>query len=87
MKSREEYEASIYKKRDALLAKRKKKIQMTVSAMSIIICLATAAVALPKFMDKADESQAPSVTNAASGNAITENKFIAEPLLRQRAML
>lgn len=75
MKSREEYEASIFAKRDALLAKRKKKIQMTVSALSVVICLGTAAFAMPMLTDKPDESQAPSVTNAASDNGITENKI------------
>lgn len=75
MKSREEYEASIFAKRNAVLAKRKKKIQMTVSAMSIIICLSAAAFAMPKLTDKADEAALPSANNAASGKGITENKI------------
>lgn len=78
MKSREEYEASIYAKRDAFLAKRKKKIQMTVSALSVIICLGAAVFALPKLTDKSDEAQAPSVTKDASANSVTENKIADE---------
>lgn len=74
MKSREEYEASIYKKRDALLAKRKKNIRMTVTALSVIICLSAAVFAMPKLMDKADKTQLPSVTNAASGKGAAENE-------------
>lgn len=74
MKSREEYEASIYKKRDALLAKRKKNIRMAVSALSVVVCLGAAAFAVPELADKSDETQVPSATNASSGNGITENK-------------
>lgn len=75
MKSREEYEASIYKKRDALLAKRKKNIRMTVTALSVMLCLGAAVLAMPKLMNKAEEAQASSVTKAASGNGIKENKI------------
>ena len=75
MKNREEYEASIYKKRDAMLAKRKKNIRMTVTALSVVICLSAAVLAMPKLINKAEEAQASSVTKAASGNGITENRI------------
>lgn len=75
MKSREEYEASIYKKRDAMLAKRKKNIRMVVTALSVMLCLSAAVLAMPKLMNKAEEAQASSVTKAASGNGIKENKI------------
>lgn len=76
MKSREEYEASIFAKRDALLVKRKKNIRMAASAISVVICLGAAAVAIPVLSEKPEEAALPSATNAASG--VTENKFVAE---------
>lgn len=48
MKNREEYKASIFAKRDALLAKRRKRISQTAAALSIIICFAVAFAFLPK---------------------------------------
>ncbi len=76
MKSREEYEASIFAKRDALTAKRKKNLHMATATLSVVICLGAAAVAIPNLIDTTDETQLPSVTNAASG--ITENKIHSE---------
>lgn len=77
MKSREEYEASIFAKRDALIAKRKKNIRMVSVALSIMLCIGATAVVLPMFR-VIDEAAPPSATNAANSNGITENKFIAE---------
>lgn len=76
MKSREEYEASIFAKRDALIAKRKKNMRITASALSVMICLSAAAVAIPMLKEKLDETQILPVTNAAGG--VTENKIAAE---------
>lgn len=76
MKSREEYEASIFAKRDALVAKRKKNMRITASALSVMICLGAAAVAMPMLKEKPDETQVLPVTNAAGG--VTENKIAAE---------
>jgi len=76
VKSREEYEASIFAKRDALVAKRKKNMRITASALSVMICLGAAAVAMPMLKEKPDETQVLPVTNAAGG--VTENKIVAE---------
>ncbi len=48
MKSREEYEASIFAKRDALLAKRHKRITAIATASCIAVCFITAFAFLPK---------------------------------------
>lgn len=76
MKSREEYESSIFAKRDALIAKRKKNMRIAVSALSVTVCLSAAAVAIPMLNEKPDETQFSPVTDAAGG--ITENKIAAE---------
>lgn len=76
MKSREEYESSIFAKRDALIAKRKKNMRIAASALSVIVCLSAAAVAIPMLNEKPDETQALPVTDAAGG--MTENKIAAE---------
>lgn len=76
MKSREEYESSIFAKRDALIAKRKKNIRMTVSALSVVLCLGAAAVAIPNLIEKAETSNASSATQSAGGT--TEDKISAE---------
>lgn len=80
MKNREEYEASIYAKRDALLAKRKKNIRMTVSALSIVLCFCAAALAMPKMISKTpDEQSTSSATAAVSAETdIAEEKIAAE---------
>lgn len=56
MKSREEYQASIFAKRDALLAKRKKRISYLTTAGCIVICFLTAFFLVPKdkFKVKSD---------------------------------
>lgn len=76
MKSREEYEASIFAKRDALITKRKKNIRMATATLGVVICLGAAAVAIPMLNEKPDETQALPVTDAAGG--MTENKTAAE---------
>lgn len=52
MKSREEYQASIFAKRDALLAKRRRRISQTAAFLSIVICFAIAFAVLPKKLSK-----------------------------------
>ncbi|MBQ2973145.1 MAG: hypothetical protein IJE19_02210 [Clostridia bacterium] len=49
MKSREEYQASIYAKRDALLAKRKKNITAAVTGVAAVILLTVSVTAIPSF--------------------------------------
>lgn len=52
MKSREEYQASIFAKRDALLAKRKKRITQAVTVSCAVIMLTASAAAIPSFIRK-----------------------------------
>ncbi len=52
MKSREEYTASIFAKRDALLEKRKKRITAAISAVCIALSFAAAAAFVPKTINK-----------------------------------
>lgn len=68
MKNREEYEASIFAKRDALLAKRKKKIQAAISAMCIIMCFGAAAYAMPKMMNISSDNEAEGLTAPSDWN-------------------
>lgn len=56
MKSREEYLASIFAKRDALLAKRKKRISYLTASACIILCFAAAFIALPQRIEGKIES-------------------------------
>lgn len=51
MKSREEYQASIFAKRDALLAKRRKRISYLTAAACIVICFTAAFFALPQRIE------------------------------------
>lgn len=62
MKSREEYEKSIYAKRDALIMKRKQKITAATSVLCIVICFAAAALFLPKNLNKASLDTTSSTT-------------------------
>lgn len=52
MKSRSEYEKSIYAKRDALIMKRKQRIATITSLLCVVLCFAAAAVFLPKSIRK-----------------------------------
>ena len=62
MKNREEYENSIYQKRDALIMKRKQKITAAASALCIVICFVAAALFLPKNLNKASFDTITSTT-------------------------
>ncbi len=75
MKSREKYQASIFAKRDALLAKRRKRISQTAAALSIVICFAAAFAFLPqRFGKKLDSEVFPQITD----NAATESETYAQ---------
>lgn len=78
MKSREEYQASIFAKRDAVLAKRKKEKQIAASAFCIVLCLFASAFAVPKIINKAPDTQLTSSTTAFSGETTEEEKIQAE---------
>lgn len=76
MKNREEYVASIYAKRDECLAKRKRVISASVSALCLILCFCTAAVVMPKMMKKTSKEVTTDITlavNNAEGTADSEN--------------
>ncbi len=65
MKNREEYQASIFKKRDALLAKRRKKFSQAAAVMSIGVCFAVAFAFLPKkFGQKLSSEVFPVITDS-----------------------
>lgn len=69
MKSREEYQASIFAKRDALLAKRKKHITQAVTGAGAAVCLAAALIIIPQFPVNLQSDitvTEPSTTNAAA---------------------
>ena len=69
MKSREEYTASIYAKRDAILKKRKKAAGGIAAALCIALSFCTAAAVMPKMMKKS----APKETAAQTTVAIIES--------------
>lgn len=76
MKNREEYMASIYAKRDARLAKRKRAVGSAVSALCIVLCFCAAAVVMPRMMKKTSPEITTEVTlavNNAEGTADSEN--------------
>lgn len=64
MKSREEYTASIYAKRDAILKKRKKAAGSIAAALCIAVSFCAAAAVMPKMMKKS----APKETTAQTTN-------------------
>lgn len=76
MKSREEYQASIFVKRDALLEKRKKRITQAVTVFCAAILLTASAAAIPSFIKKPapDTVQAEHTTTVsqAYGSVITQ---------------
>ncbi len=80
MKNREEYLASIYTKRDIIIAKRKKKKQIAVSALCVVLCLCASAFAVPKIINKAPDTQSTSSTTAALTEIAEENALAEEPV-------
>ncbi len=76
MKNREEYMASIYSKKNALLAKRKKNIRIAVSAVCIAICFCSAAVVMPKAISKSDSNNTTTATTAPSTTQANVTKII-----------
>ncbi len=75
MKSREEYQASIFAKRDALLAKRRKNITQAVSGAAAAVLLTASFVAVPKLTEKLPQS---SETTAASEQATTNENSVTQ---------
>ncbi len=76
MKNKEEYIASIYGKKNALLAKRKKNIRIAVSAICIAICLCSAAIIMPKAIGKSDADNTTTATTAPSTTQATVTEII-----------
>lgn len=67
MKSREEYQASIFAKRDALLKKRKRNAAVAASALFIAVGISSAAVFAPQYPQE-QKTEAPEVATVQSGN-------------------
>ncbi len=87
MKSREEYLASIFAKRDALLKKRKSRISQTIAVLSIAVCFAAVFHFVPKKLTKSPVSDETTTTIASTKpmtaeieEAVTENIYTA-PLI------
>ncbi len=74
MKNREEYMASIYAKRDARLAKRKRVIGTAASALCLILCFCAAAVAMPRMMKKTSKEVTTDITVAVNNAEGTVEK-------------
>ncbi len=66
MKNREEYLASIYVKRDAYIAKRKKAVGMALSALCIVFCFCAAAFVMPRMMKKTSPEVTTDITVAVN---------------------
>lgn len=64
MKSREEYAASIYAKRDALIMKRKQKIAAASSVLCVVLCFVAAAIFLPKNLNKSNSYTTSTATTS-----------------------
>lgn len=76
MKNREEYVASIYSKRDARLAKRKRAVATAASALCLVLCFCAAAAVMPKMMKKTSKEATTDITvavNNAEGTADSGN--------------
>ncbi len=72
MKSREEYQASIYAKRDALLKKRKKNITAAVTAAAAFVLISVSVFAIPSFDEKLPQS---TETTAQTLPAVNESSI------------
>lgn len=72
MKSRKEYEASIFAKRDALLEKRKKTITAVTSALCIVLCFAAAAIFMPKTLSKSGSYTTSTATTSTTQPTVEE---------------
>lgn len=76
MKSREEYEASIFAKRDALLEKRKRITAAATSALCIALCFAAAAVFLPKSLNKSNSDLTATAATVPSTTLPTAEELV-----------
>ncbi len=72
MKSREEYRASIFSKRDAVLKKRKKSIAQAVAGTAAVVLLTASAAAIPSFTKNLPRENETTTLSAAS--AVHKNK-------------
>ena len=70
MKSREEYTASIYAKRDAILKKRKKAAGGIAAALCIALSFCTAAAVMPRMMKKSAPKETAAHTTAVNTEGI-----------------
>lgn len=81
MKSREEYQTSIFAKRDALLAKRKKNIFKAVSGSAAAVLLTASLIAVPKITVKlslGSELTVPQETQSAQSTAC--ESYVTQPV-------
>ena len=72
MKNREEYQASIFAKRDALLAKRKKNITTAVTGGAAVAILIVSVAALPSFSKEITEKNSTTVIYTSNPEIHTE---------------
>lgn len=79
MKSREEYQASIFAKRDALLKKRKRNAAVAASALFIAVGISTASVFAPQFPQK-QKTEAPEVATVQTGDTADNLRGYEEEL-------
>lgn len=75
MKSREEYVASIFAKRDALLKKRKKHISYLSAAICLAVCITVAFFAIPERFGSKKE---PTINRTEESIVSTTAVFLAE---------
>ena len=84
MKNREEYQASIFAKKDALLAKRRRRISQSVAVLSIAACFAAAFAFLPKSLDyKVSFSE----SYAESATFVSDSLTAAAPTTQESTVL
>lgn len=78
MKNREEYLASIYAKRDAILKKRKKTAGGIAAALCIALSFCTAAAVMPKMMKKSAPKETTAQTTATDTKSLenTEGEIL-----------
>lgn len=71
MKSREEYQASIFAKRDALLRKRKKHITQAVSGTAAAVLLTVSFVSVPRLSEKLPQNSETTTASEQSASKTT----------------
>lgn len=67
MKNREEYQASIFAKRDALLKKRRKRISQAAAGAGVLLCFTAAFFVMPRILShKSSKTEAPVAATTAA---------------------